>query len=213
MTMLNFKRNKMKEQVHYDFTSLKRTYGFKNIDVKHGKLIKSGYINATVKNNFKDFISAVESLAINIFQEFLQFYRLALTQVDADGRNPIHFSTFEKLIVALLDIGIEKTEGFEEFSYDCQQLKSLEDDSIKCLDPRKHKDALKDFKHFLDPEIYAKVYKKYDKERKELIKDVLNTEDNNGQTPLHIVSCNGNYVLVRHFLKVNIFIFCRTYLS
>ena len=202
MTMLNFRRNKIKEQVYYDFASLKHTFGFKNIDVKHGKLVKSGYIHKKVKNDFRDFLSAVESLAINTFQEYLQFYRLALTQQDTDGRNPLHYSNFEKLIVALLDIGIEKDEGFDDFSYDCQQLKFLEDDSIKCLDPRKHKDSLKEFTHFLHPDVYKKIYKEYNKERRALTKEILNTEDNNGQTPLHIVSRKGNYVLVRHFLKL-----------
>lgn len=202
MMIQNFIQNRIKEHLYQDLSSLKRTYGFKNIDVKHGKLIRSGYINQRTQNNFKDFISSVESLAINTYQDYIHFYRRLLTQQDSDGRNPLHFSTFEKLIIALLDFGIDKEAEFDHFSYECEQLKMLEDKSVKRLDPRMHKEELKEFKHLLDPKVYKKIYRDYGKQRKELIKEVLNTEDVNDQTPLHMVSKRGNYVLVRHFLSL-----------
>ena len=49
---------------------------------------------------------------------------------------------------------------------------------------------------------YRTIYKNYQKEKKKLIQDILNMEDINGQTPLHIVSARGNYVLVRYFLRL-----------
>lgn len=202
MTIQNFMINKFKEKLHYDILNMKRTYGFKNIDVKQGKLIKSGYINKRVQSSFIDFIASIESLAINTYQDYLHFYRQVLTQQDADGRNPLHFSTFEKLIMSLLNFGIDNDEDFDVFNYDCQQLKFLEHESIKNLDPRKHFDVLSEFKHFLAPATYKKIYKNYLKEKKELIKEVLNTQDINDQTPLHIVSRRGNYVLVRFFLRL-----------
>lgn len=202
MTIQNFMINKYKEKLHYDIASTKHTFGLKNIDVKNGKLVKSGYISNKVQNNFRDFMAAVESLAINTYEDYVQFYKQVLTQQDADGRNPLHFSTFEKLIVALLTFGIHNDEGFDEFSHDCQQLKFLEHDSIKQLDPRKHFEVLKEFKHLLDPKVYNRILKNYNKERENIIKEALNTQDVNDQTPLHIVSRRGNYVLVRYFLRV-----------
>ncbi|CAI2359509.1 unnamed protein product [Moneuplotes crassus] len=202
ITIQNFVINDFKERLHQDLISTKHTYGLKNIDVKQGKLIKSGYISKKIQNNFKDFMAAIESLAINIHEEYIQFYRTVLSQQDEEGRTPLHFSTFEKLVTSLLSFGLENTEGFEEFSYDCQQLKFLEDDSIKTLDPRKHFDIMNELKHFLEPSVYKKIIKTYKKDKKALIKEVLNTEDINDQTPLHIVSRRGNYVLVRFFLRL-----------
>ena len=193
--------NKFKEKLHYDIINTKHTYGLKNIDVKQGKLVKTGYISNKTQNNFRDFMAAIESLAINTYEEYIQFYRQVLTQQDADGRTPLHFSTFEKLIISLLKFGIENTEGFDNFSYDCQQLKFIEDDSAKILDPRKNFDILKEFKHLLSPVIYSKIIKSYKRDKKRLLKEILNTEDVNDQTPLHIVSRRGNYVLVRYFLR------------
>lgn len=201
MTIQNFVVNSFKERLHKDLVSTKHTYHLKNIDVKQGKLIKSGYINAKIQTNFRDFLAAVESLAINIHEEYIHFYRQVLLQQDEEGRTPLHFSTFEKLIMSLLNFGLENTENFEEFSYDCQQLKFLEDDSVKTLDPRKHFDVMKELKHFLDPVVYKNIIKSYNKDRKLLIKEILNTEDVNDQTPLHLVSRRGNYVLVRAFLR------------
>ena len=101
MIVQNFISYKRKEILNDEIASLKRTHGFKNIDIKDGKLVRSGYINKKIQNSFKDFMSSIESLAVNTFQEYLQYYRIALTQQDADGRNPFHFSVFEKLITIL----------------------------------------------------------------------------------------------------------------
>jgi ankyrin repeat protein len=202
MTIQNFIINKYKEKLHLDIVKAKRTYGLKNIDVKNGELVKSGYISKKIHNNFKDFIAAIESLAINTYEDYVQFYRNVLAQQDADGRNPLHFSAFEKLIVALLTFGINNDEGFDEFSEDCQQLRFLEHDSIKQLDPRKHFSELNEFKQLLDPKVYGRILKGYNKGRKNLIKEIVNTQDINDQTPLHIVSRRGNYVLVRYFLRI-----------
>jgi ankyrin repeat protein len=202
MIIQNFIINDFKEKIYYEIAALKRKYGLKNIDVKHGKLIKSGYINKKTENNFKDFLASVESMAINLYEDYLEVYRNLLTQQDVDGRNPLHFSTFEKLVMELLNFGIDKSVDFDNFSYDCQQLKFLEADSIKPLDPRKHFSVLEEFKHLLSPKIYSQIYRTYTKSRKALIKEALNTQDINDQTPLHIVSRRGNYVLVRYFLRL-----------
>ena len=158
-------------------------------------------INKT-QTSFKDFMSSIESLAVNTYQEYLQYYKVILTQQDVDGRNPLHYSTFEKLIIALLEFGIEKDDDFDDFSYLWQQFKFLEDSSIKTFDPRRYRTVLDEFKHFLDTKTYNTIIKNYQKGRKKLIKDVLNMEDINGQTPLHMVSKRGNYVLVRYFLRL-----------
>lgn len=201
MTIQNFVNSKCKDNVRTQLDSMRRTFGFKNIDVKQGVLVKSGYINKKTQASFRDFISAVESLAINTYQEYVQYYRTALTQQDNDGRNPLHFSTFEKLVIALLEFGIDNDADFDSFSYECQQLRLLEDRAVKPFDPRRNSDALKDFKLLLAAKTYAKIRKSYLRDRKALIQEVLNMEDVNGQTPLHWVSKRGNYVLVRYFLR------------
>lgn len=139
---------------------------------------------------------------MHTFQEYLKFFRLVLCQPDTNGRNPIHYAKYEKSIKDLLDFGLENEECLEDFKFECNQLQNLEDPNVsKPIDIRKYFNALNELKHFLSPDVYSTIYKEYQKEKKLLVRDVLNMRDNWDETPLHIASRKGNYVLVSFYLK------------
>jgi len=202
MVVINYAKHHTKEDLFRNVKELKKMFGFKHSDIKHGELTSSGFQNEDTLKRFTDFINSMENLCAHTFQEFLKFYRQVLTQQDAHGRNPIHYAKFEKSIVDVLDIGLETKDGLDDFMFECQQLANLEDpNTTKPIDTRKYFLALKEPKHFLAPEVYDQIYSEYQKEKKLLIRDILNTRDIYEETPLHIASRQGNYILVSHYLK------------
>ena len=180
---------------------LKTMYGFKSSDIKHGELISSGFHSDETLDRFNEFMRSIENLWVHTFQEYLKFYRVLFWQQDYNGRTPFHYSKNEKSIMSVLDIGFENEEGFDDFKSEWQQLQSLEDPSSKPLDPKKYFHALKEFKHFISPEVYQSIFKDFERERKLLIRDIMNTKDIWEETPLHIASRRGLYVLVSNYLK------------
>lgn len=54
----------------------------------------------------------------------------------------------------------------------------------------------------MEPKVYQGIVKQFKKQRRYLIKDILNTKDCCEETPLHIASRNGNYILVSRYLKL-----------
>lgn len=202
MLVVNYVKHQTKEELYHNVKNLKKMYGFKNSDIKHGELTSTGFQSEETINKYQDFMSSMERLAAHTFQEYLKFYRQVLNQQDYNGRNPIHYAIFEKSIMDVLNINFEEEDGFTEFIRHCQELSSLEDPNVsKSLEPRKYFNSLKELKHFLAPEVYDTIYKEYLTERKLLIRDILNARDVCDETPLHIASRRGNYILVSLYLK------------
>lgn len=185
-----------------DVKKLKTLYGFKHSDIKHGQLTGTSFQNEEVKRNFQDFMASMENLASHTFQEYLKFYREVLTMQDFNERTPLHYAKFEKSIEDVLDINFEGEQGFEDFVFECSQLSNLEDpNTTKPIEPKKYFNSLKELRHFLAPEVYKMICQEFEKEKKILIRDILNAKDRFGETPLHIASRNGSYILVSRFLK------------
>lgn len=180
MLVVNYIKHQAKEELYHNVKNLKKMYGFKNSDIKHGELTSTGFQNEETIIKYQDFMSSMEHLAAHTFQEYLKFYRQVLNQQDYNGRNPIHYWNFRrnKSIMDVLNINFEEEDEFDEFIRHCQELASLEDPNVaKSLEPRKYFKSLKELKHFLAPEVYDTIYKEYLTERKLLIRDILNARD------------------------------------
>ena len=180
---------------------LKTMYGFKHSDIKHGNFVSSGFHSDEILDRFNEFMRSIENLWVHTFQEYLKFYRVLFWQQDYNGRTPFHYSKNEKSIMSVLDIRLDSEEGFEDFKSQCQGLQDLEDPSSKSLDPRKYFHAVDEFKHFIAPDVYESIFKDFERERKFLIRDIMNVRDVCEETPLHIASRRGLYVLVSNYLK------------
>ena len=150
-------------------------------------------------------MTSTENLAVHTFQRYLEFLRHVLTQQDSNGRNPLHYANYEKSVKDTLDIGLEIETNLEDFKFECQQLQYVEASNAKPLDPKRYFDALKDLKHFLradDENSYETIYNDFLREKKLLLQEILNQKDVCEETPLHIASRRGNYLLVKHYLKL-----------
>lgn len=145
---------------------------------------------------------SIENLCVHTFQEYISLYRDLLNQQDFNGRNPFHYAKHEKSIIAALDIRLDSEEGLEDFKFECEQLRDLEDPNLKPIDYKKYFHSLNEFKHFIAPEVYENIFNGFERERKLLVRDILNARDVCEETPLHIASRRGLYVLVSNFLKM-----------
>lgn len=201
MIVVNFLRHQSKEELFMNIKKLKRMFGFKNSDIKHGELVSTGFHSDDVLDRFNEFMRSIENLWVHTFQEYLKFLRVLFWQQDYNGRTPFHYSKNEKAIMSVLDIGFDKEEGFDDFKSEWQQLQNLEDPNSKPLDPKKFFHALNELKHFISPEVYGSILKDFEREKKLLIRDIMNVRDVCDETPLHIASRRGFYVLVSNFLK------------
>ena len=61
------------------------------------------------------------------------------------------------------------------------------------FDPRKSSTLIKEFEHLLHPNEFANIEKDFKVRVKKLIRNTLNAQDQNQQTPLHIASYFGDF--------------------
>ena len=114
-------RHQRREEIFKSLTNLKKSLGFKNLDVKEGDLVSTVWHDESTVQRFADFSQGVEETCRQTLDELLNFYRVILTQVDENGRNPVHYCSSNKYTrsnktaMSLLNIGLENEEGYEEF--------------------------------------------------------------------------------------------------
>ena len=107
-----------------------------------------------------------------------------------------------KTLEVLLDIDIDKVPFTNEFVALFFQLQELEGKEDSSFDPRKYKDVLSEFKHLLSEADYKRIIKEFNHQAKLLLKEVLNCQDINYHTPLHISSYFGDFKASRIFTKL-----------
>jgi len=62
--------------------------------------------------------------------------------------------------------------------------------------------VLKEFEHLLSKEDYTRIIREFKHQARLLLKEVLNSQDNNYHTPLHISSYFGDFKSSRLFTKL-----------
>ena len=104
-----------------------------------------------------------------------------------------------KTLEAILSIDIDQVPGTDDFIKLFFQIQQLETKEEVKFDPRKYKSVLAEFQHLLSVHDYNRVCKEFKHNVKLLLKEVLNCQDNNYHTPLHISSYYGDFKASRLF--------------
>jgi len=104
-----------------------------------------------------------------------------------------------KTLEAILNINIDLVPGTEDFLTLFFQIQELESKEDMKFDPRKYKNVLAEFKHLLSPDDYNRIIKEFKWQIKILLIEVLNSQDKNSHTPLHISSYYGDFKQSRLF--------------
>ena len=169
------------------------------MDIKHGKLTLSLFHDADSLKRHEEFNIRVFNLFDQYAKDIVARLRQILTQQDNNGRTPIHYGAMSKFtkcfktLDAMLNIDLENAPDFNNFIGLFFQIQDLENAAEQKFDPRKYKNVLSEFEHLLSPKDYNRVKKEFKTQVKLLLKEVLNSQDKNYHTPLHISSYFGDF--------------------
>jgi ankyrin repeat protein len=70
------------------------------------------------------------------------------------------------------------------------------------FDPRKSLDILKEFRQLMNPQDYNQICHDFKTQTRLILKEVLNQQDINFHSPLHIASYFGNFQAARQLVKL-----------
>ena len=197
--LLNIERVYLKKTLFDQLLREKNRYRFKNMDIKNGHLAISIFHDPDTVKRHEDFNIRVFNLFATYARDIVDRYRQILTAQDILKRNPIHYGAMSKYtkcfrtLEAILDIDIDQVPGTDDFTKLFFQIQQLETKEESRFDPRKYKNVLSEFQHLLSVADYNRVCKEFKNNVKLLLKEVMNCQDVNYHTPLHISSYYGDF--------------------
>ena len=208
IVLLNIERVYLKKMLFDQLLQLKNDFKFKNMDIKHGSLASSVFHDPDSVKRHEDFNIRVYNLFEQYAKDIENRYRQILTQQDEHKRNPIHYGAMSKFtkcyktLEAILNINIDLVPATDDFLKLFFQILELESKEDMKFDPRKYKNVLSEFKHLLSQEDYNRVIKEFKHSIRILLIEVLNCQDKNMHTPLHISSYFGDFKQSRLFTSL-----------
>lgn len=208
ISILNMERVFMKKNLFDQLYREKQRYRFKNMDIKHGKLVSTVFHDADTIKRHEEFNIRVQNLFEQYARDLINRYRAILCQQDYYRRNPVHYAAMSKYtkcfkcMEALLSIDIDSVEGYDQFLSLFFELQLLEVQEERKFDPRKYVGILAEFKHLMSPAEYNSVLKDFKFQVKLLLKEVLDKQDQNYHSPLHVASYFGDFKASRFMVKL-----------
>ena len=209
MTILNYERVCLKKVIADELTSIKKRFGFKNLDIKHGHLVSTCYHDADTVRRHSDFNMRANALFERYANSIIERYRQILIQQDQNGRGPLHYAAMSKFtksyrcVQGLLDIDVSGEPDYEYFLRNYFEIGALDSpDGTTPFDPRKSSLLIKEFEHLLEPREYNNIIKDFKIRIRALTKEALNLQDSNQFTPLHIASYYGDFKASRYMVDM-----------
>jgi len=206
--ILNYQRYIEMKAFYKGLVATKQKYKFKDLDVDHGRLVATILHDDSTKDRFQEFNANVQELFKDYCDRIIKTATQALCQQDIHGKNPLHYAAqasytrCSDVASLLLDIHMEKVKEYNEFLKLFDELQVLEIKEERKADPRRYVNIIKEIKHLLDPLVYKGIVDNFKKSVRELKERILNMGDNKGNTPLHIASYSGNFILTEQFLRL-----------
>ena len=207
--LLNHIRYELKKESLKKIDSIKKTHGFSNLDLVKGKLSKAVPLNDVNISKFKKLQEEAKIEAFRLIDEFIKILTECLEAKDHNGQTPLHlaamskFSLSHEIINQILEFNFFiLDETWNDYLTIFSELQSLE---IKVermnQDPRSCQRIEKEFIALLGENTIKKDLNKYYKEKKkEMVKKLINIQDNNGDNLLHICSYHGNYKIINRLI-------------
>lgn len=121
IAILNIERVFLKKTLFDQINREKSKYRFKNMDIKHGKLVSTVFHDADTIKRHEEFNIRIQNLFEQYARDLINRLRSILCQQDSNMRNPIHYAAMSKFtkcfkcIEALLNIHIDEVEGYDQF--------------------------------------------------------------------------------------------------
>lgn len=103
-----------------------------------------------------------------------------------------------RCVTSLLNIGT--LPDYEMFAQTFTEINNLEVNKEEVVDPKGRFKAIEILTKFFDPEVLNLMNKGHEQEKRTFLKALLNQQDVQGYTALHLASFYGQYELVNKFL-------------
>ena len=207
--LLNHMRYDLKEKSLSKVDSIKKEYGFSDLDIVKGKLSKAVYLTEVNINKFHDLQTKIKQEAIRLINEFIDKLKQYLSAKDKNGQTALHlaamskFSLSHEIINQILEFNFFKLdESYNDYLSLFEELQSLEIKKERMnIDPRRAQRLDRELLTLLGENVLNEdLIKHYNKMKKEMLKELINIEDNNGDNLLHICSFHGNYKIINRLI-------------
>ena len=202
--LLNFIRYKQKMEILEKIDKVKEESGFSNLDIVKGKLSRAVRLNEENIRKFEDLQEKIRSLAKQLIDNFLEEIKEGLMCRDNEQQTPFHlaamskFPLCHKFIHQILDFDYfnldETWTNFLDLFLELQRLEikmeRMNQDPRKCLRLERELIAL------LGDKIINDLSDYYKESKRKLMTELINTQDNNGDSILHISTFHGDFKIV-----------------
>ena len=207
--LLNHIRYDLKKNILKNIDQIKKQYGFSNLDLVKGKLSKAVPLTEVNIRKFKQLQDKINKEAHGMIDTFIEKLTSYLGAQDINGQTPLHlaamskFSLSHEIINQILDFNFFiLDESWNDYLSIFSELQSLE---IKVersnQDPRSCQRIERELITLLGENIIKKnLMKYYKKKKQDMLKKLINIEDNNGDNLLHICSFHGNYKIINRLI-------------
>jgi len=208
ISLLNLERVYLKKTLYDQLLREKSRYRFKNMDIQKGELSSQIFHDADSIKRHEEFNIRIYNLFEQYSKDIIERYRQILCVQDKHLRNPIHYGAMSKYtkchktLDAVLTIDLDEVPDEKMFLEIFFKVQELENSQEAQFDPRKYKGILAEFKHLLSAADYGKIVREFNHQAKLLLKEVLNCQDRNYHTPLHVASYFGDFQSARLFTKL-----------
>ena len=202
--LLNYIRYRLKMEFLEKIDEIKAKSGFSNLDIVKGKLSRAVRLNEENITKFKNLQTEVRELAEEIINNFFSEIMEGLKAQDNDQQIPFHlaamskFSLCHKFIHQILDFDFFKLDDtWTNFVNLFLELQTLETKIERMnQDPRKCLRFERELISLLGENIINELSEYFKEKKKKIMSELINTQDSNGDSILHISSFHGDFKIV-----------------
>ena len=202
--LLNYIRYRLKMEFLNKIDEIKAKSGFSNLDIVKGKLSRAVRLNEENITKFENLQNEVRELAEEIINNFFSEIMEGLKSQDNDQQTPFHlaamskFPLCHKFIHQILDFDFFKLDDtWTNFVNLFLELQTLETKIERMnQDPRKCLRFERELISLLGENIINELSEYFKEKKKKIMSDLINTQDSNGDSILHISSFHGDFKIV-----------------
>ncbi|CAD8136125.1 unnamed protein product [Paramecium octaurelia] len=180
-------------------------YQFKKSDAQKGQLVNADKHLKQVQSRFYQFQEIVSEQYQQFLDQNLLYFSRVNATIDQFQRNPIHYGSLSKYtkcfqcIKQLTQFNF-KSEGWELFYDIFMEVQLLIQIADKKIDPRQYRNY-RDFTcNFLNQQLLEQKQTNFLNNIKKLQRDVVNQQDIDGYTPMHLASFAGDFAAIQFML-------------
>ena len=202
--LLNYIRYKQKMAFLEQIDKIKANSGFSNLDIVKGKLSRAVRHDEENLKKFYDFQNSVKELAQQLIDNFFTEIMNGLICQDNELQTPFHlaamskFPLCHKFIFQILDFDyFNLDDSWTYFLKLFAELQTLETKIERMnQDPRRCLRLERELKSILGDNIIKELSDYFMECKKRLMAILINTQDNNGDSILHISAFHGDFKIV-----------------